>query len=158
MRTITEAMGRMRGYGVKFWPFVQNLTQLKMLYGEGWESIVGNAGIVQAFGGIGEAFTCEYLSKLTGEYTEVSQSQSQNTNPTQGIGNSLGVFGRPRFYPGQVRTKFRLDPEKRSGEQLLIKNGYGNVVGVNMLWRDQDFPEFAAFLTLKGAESMQPAA
>ncbi len=39
-----------RGFGVQPWLFFQSLYQLKENFGEGWRTVIDNAGVVQAFG------------------------------------------------------------------------------------------------------------
>lgn len=48
---IAKASGLMPGYGVKLWPFLQDLNQLSMLYGRGGDgTFFGNADLHQFFG------------------------------------------------------------------------------------------------------------
>ena len=127
----------MRGYGLKFWTFVQTLSQLRKLYGETWTEIPGNAGVVQYFGGTNDQFTAESISKWTGEMTATEESTSSSTNPSQGFGTSTRVYGRPVRYPGQIRTI----PD---GEQCLLFLGVdGPVTGYMMDRINPDhFPDF----------------
>lgn len=39
-----------RGFGIQPWLFFQSLYQLKENFGEGWRTVIDNAGVVQAFG------------------------------------------------------------------------------------------------------------
>lgn len=66
MRALEQAAAYMAGFGVKLWVVLQDLTQLKRHYKEGWETFVGNAGIVTAFGNADQT-TLEYLSKRLGD-------------------------------------------------------------------------------------------
>jgi type IV secretion system protein VirD4 len=56
----------MREYGVKLWPVLQDLGQMKDLYEKRWESFIANAGVLHTFAPQ-DATTREYLSKLSGE-------------------------------------------------------------------------------------------
>lgn len=81
MRQIEAAAGLMAGYGVKLWTVLQDLSQIKSLYRDSWETFIGNAGVVQAFGNT-DATTLEYLSRSIGnlqieEINKVSPSISQ---------------------------------------------------------------------------------
>lgn len=71
MEVIEHAAGYAAGFGVKFWFIIQDVTQLKRYYKEGWETFLGNAGMVQAFAN-SDTSTLEYLSKKVGQ-TEISQ-------------------------------------------------------------------------------------
>jgi type IV secretory pathway TraG/TraD family ATPase VirD4 len=44
-----KSAGLMAGFGLKLWPIVQNMGQLRHLYPRNWEAFVANAGAVQAF-------------------------------------------------------------------------------------------------------------
>lgn len=47
---LSRASGLLSGYGLKLWPILQNLSQLKELYPENWQTFFANAGAVQIFG------------------------------------------------------------------------------------------------------------
>jgi type IV secretion system protein VirD4 len=66
MEVIEKNLGLMREYGVKLWPVLQDLGQMKDLYAKRWESFIANAGVLHAFAPQ-DATTREYLSKLSGE-------------------------------------------------------------------------------------------
>jgi type IV secretion system protein VirD4 len=50
MSQLRVAMTLMRGYGVRCWLYIQDLSQLKHLYPLDWETLTNNAGVVQTFG------------------------------------------------------------------------------------------------------------
>ena len=62
MQQIEAAAGQIAGFGVKLWPILQDLAQLKALYETRWETFMGNAGIVQFFGN-NDLTTLEWISK-----------------------------------------------------------------------------------------------
>ena len=78
MRQIEAAAGLMASYGVKLWTVLQDLTQIKSLYKESWETFIGNAGVVEAFG-VNDATTLEYISKKLSMTTAL---QVQPDNPS----------------------------------------------------------------------------
>ena len=78
------------GFGVKLWVILQDLNQLKSLYENRWETFLGNAGTLTAFGNA-DVTTLEYLSKRLGE-TEVIRTM-QNTSYQQGQGETRGGVG-----------------------------------------------------------------
>lgn len=65
---VEQAYGLMAGFGMQLHGIVQDLSQLKSVYGEGWETFIGNSGMVQYFGSR-DRFTAEYFSALCGETT-----------------------------------------------------------------------------------------
>ena len=73
MRSIETAAGLMAGFGVKLWSVLQDLTQLKTHYPKSWETFLGNAGVIQAFGNA-DVTTTEHLAKMLGS-TQVIERQ-----------------------------------------------------------------------------------
>ena len=68
MRSLEAAAGQIAGFGVKLWTVIQDITQLKRLYKDSWETFVGNAGVVTAFGNT-DGSTLRYLSDQLGNVT-----------------------------------------------------------------------------------------
>jgi type IV secretion system protein VirD4 len=65
MKQIEDAAGQIAGFGVRLWPILQDLGQLKSLYSERWETFLGNAGVIQFFGN-NDLTTLEWISKRCG--------------------------------------------------------------------------------------------
>lgn len=65
---VEQAFGLMAGYGMQIWGICQDASQLKRIYGDGWETFVSNAGMIQYFGSR-DNMTAEYFSKLCGVTT-----------------------------------------------------------------------------------------
>ncbi|RAP43224.1 hypothetical protein BYZ73_00495 [Rhodovulum viride] len=72
MPVIEQAAGYAAGFGLKLLIVIQDLTQLQRHYREGWETFIGNAGCIQAFGN-NDQTTLDYLSKKLGE-CEITQT------------------------------------------------------------------------------------
>ena len=66
MPQLEAAAGQLAGFGVRLWPIVQDLTQLKALYNDRWETFIGNAAVVQFFGN-SDLTTLKYMSELAGK-------------------------------------------------------------------------------------------
>ena len=92
MEIIEQAAGYAAGFGVKLWVIIQDLGQLKRHYKEGWETFLGNAGVVQAFAN-SDLATLEYLSKRLGE-TEVLQSVKNVSSSLAATSNDPGLQHR----------------------------------------------------------------
>jgi type IV secretion system protein VirD4 len=75
MKNIEDAAGQIAGFGVKLWPILQDLGQLKSLYRERWETFMGNAGIIHFFGN-NDLTTLEYIEKRLGKTALEMQRQS----------------------------------------------------------------------------------
>lgn len=72
MKRISAGLATLRKYKVWLWPIIQNLGQLKNLYGQNWQTFISNAGLLQ-FIGAGDLETAQYVSALLGQTTiEVS--------------------------------------------------------------------------------------
>ncbi len=50
LEPVERAMGLMAGYGLQLWPILQDMHQLRALYGERAGTFLSNAGVLQAFG------------------------------------------------------------------------------------------------------------
>jgi len=79
LKPVEVAMGLLRGYGVKLWPILQDINQLKANYARTWESFIANAGAIQVFG-CNDSSTADYISRMTGT-TTASNGQSLNSRP-----------------------------------------------------------------------------
>lgn len=65
MKEIEDALGVLAGYGVKLWPILQDLAQLKRVYPKSWESFVAASGVMHVFG-CQDPDTCKAISEMTG--------------------------------------------------------------------------------------------
>jgi len=121
MRSIETAAGLMAGFGVKLWAVLQDLTQLQTHYPKSWETFLGNAGFIQAFGN-SDVTTTEHLSKMLG----MTQVMDRHDVRVSGSAMSHGDTGR-REHPRSVRL---LDPyeitrwfSRESNRQLVLVPG-----------------------------------
>jgi len=78
LTSIEKAAGQIAGFGVKLWPILQDLSQLQSIYKDGWETFMGNAGLIQCFGN-NDLTTLDYLSRRLGKSTIVQVSKSEVT-------------------------------------------------------------------------------
>ncbi len=58
---VEQAFGLMAGFGMQLWGIVQDLSQLERIYEKGWETFIGNSGVLQYFGSRDHK-TAEYFS------------------------------------------------------------------------------------------------
>nr|WP_268238496.1 type IV secretory system conjugative DNA transfer family protein [Iodidimonas muriae] len=108
LRMAERGMAEGRAYGVKMWPILQDLNQLKDNYRDGWQTFIGNARIIQFFG-TADLFTAEYVSKMLGKTTVWASGSS-------GSRESTSETGRPLLTPDEVMN---LGPD----EELLFFRG-----------------------------------
>lgn len=78
MEQVEAAAGQIAGFGVKLWPILQDLAQLKALYRDRWETFFGNAGIAQFFGN-NDLTTLEWISRRLDKTSIETLSQSDVT-------------------------------------------------------------------------------
>jgi type IV secretion system protein VirD4 len=87
---IEQAFSLMAGFGMQLWGIVQDLSQLERIYDKGWETFIGNSGILQYFGSR-DLKTAEYFSKLCGVITTEKFSWSNAVGKALGWSKSWGV-------------------------------------------------------------------
>jgi TraM recognition site of TraD and TraG len=128
MRQIEDAAGQIAGYGVKLWPILQDLGQLKALYRERWETFMGNAGILQFFGN-NDLTTLEWISKRIGT-TTIQQLSSSAVTPGAAEAGATGRSYAPHtaavLEPHEAALVFgRPDALLR---QLVIRAGFAPMI------------------------------
>lgn len=120
MQVIERAAGLIAGFGVRLWPVLQDLTQLKRYYKESWETFLGNAGLTQWFG-INDLTTLDYLSKRLGQTTlnvitqgEISREQAMNGFSGKSVSRQIVDLMTPeelgRFFSRQSGRELVLWP------------------------------------------------
>ena len=129
MRALENAVAYMRGFGVKIWAVLQDITQLKRHYKESWETFLGNAGVLQAFS-VSDTSTCEYLSKRLGETTIVITNK-QDVSSSAAMQGETGLrreFKTQKLMnPDEISIKFahKVAPDGRAlgGLSLVLWSG-----------------------------------
>ena len=113
MKELVRALAEIAGYGVRFWIFVQSLSQLKALYPDDWNVIVSQCSTVCVFG-VTDGETIEWLGKELGQRTQAISIPSVNLggagrdadgdlNVNGGINHGVQLAGTPLFTPGEIR-------------------------------------------------------
>lgn len=109
MAIIEQSFGLMAGYGLQLVAVIQDLTQLKDIYRDRWETFVANAATVQCFG-TNDAFTAQYFSGLSGQSSTMQLSHTSAAirasllgDPDyQGLGDSKS--GRSLITPDELMS------------------------------------------------------
>lgn len=145
MRALENAVAYMRGFGVKIWAVLQDITQLKRHYKESWETFLGNAGVLQAFS-VNDLSSLEYLSKRLGE-TTLLITNKQDVSSSAAMAGDTGArreFKNQKLMaPDEIGLKFahKVAPDGRAlgGLSLVLWSGkapmmvervyYGELVG-----------------------------
>lgn len=129
MRTIEDAAGLMAGHGVKLWPILQDLGQLKALYKERWQTFLGNAGAVQFFAN-SDLTTLEYISKRLGTTSVIVRNTSEVADRdqvrTDRRGSSWSVQTPGLMTVDEIARLFGRDDAGQ--RQLVIWSGYDPLI------------------------------
>jgi type IV secretion system protein VirD4 len=83
MPQLSVAAGLMAGFGVRLWPFLQDLSQLQHHYERSWETFVGNAGAHTFFGNT-DLTTLRHVSERLGKVRMISAGRSHTNGAAPG--------------------------------------------------------------------------
>lgn len=81
LNSLAKASGALAGYGLKLWPILQNLTQLRELYPQNWQTFFANAGAVQIFG-VNDRTTAEEVTATLGQSVWLEKVDTQTMRLT----------------------------------------------------------------------------
>ena len=99
LEAVERAMGLMAGYGLQLWPILQDMSQLKDLYGDRANTFIANAGVQQVFG-VNDFETAKWLSQMIGQ--ESSRFQTDSFKPGDGPSFSNHLTGRDLLTPDEI--------------------------------------------------------
>lgn len=118
LSVIETAMGLVAGYGLQLLPVLQNLSQLKELYPESYETFLANAGF-QVWYAPRDRTTSEYVSSMTGvcEVRTVSKSLQVPGAGEPAVNLSFAQHTKPYLLPHETRN-LRPDEMLIFGEDL----------------------------------------
>lgn len=110
MQPVQRDIGLAGGYGACFWLLLQDLAQLRGIYGDTWATFLANAEVIQAYG-TNDLDTAEYLSRLTGDATVAVESENRSAgvsrgkhaNWQRGTAVTISEQGRRLLTPDEVR-------------------------------------------------------
>ena len=130
LEAVERAMGLMAGYGLQLWPILQDMSQLKDLYGERAGTFIANAGVQQVFG-VNDFETAKWLSQMIGQ--ETAGFQTDSFKPGDGPSFSNNITGRDLLTPDEI---MQLPPDR----QLLRVQGQATAVAQKLRYYAD--PEF----------------
>jgi type IV secretion system protein VirD4 len=99
LEAVERAMGLMAGYGLQLWPILQDMSQLRDLYGERAGTFIANAGVQQVFG-VNDFETAKWLSQMIGQETTGYQTDSFKPGDNPSFSNNL--TGRDLLTPDEI--------------------------------------------------------
>lgn len=104
---VLRGMAQYRGQGVQMFLFIQQLSMLRKIYGEGWREFFGLSEMINTFG-IWEPETLKLFSELTGQETvkDVSHTLRPGFGANRQFEASYGASDRaaPLMRPEDIRT------------------------------------------------------
>jgi type IV secretion system protein VirD4 len=118
LEPVERAFGLMAGYGVQLWAILQDLHQLKSLYGERAGTFLSNAGVIQVFN-VADIDTSTWVSRTLGVMTESYETTS--TSETQAPNSFFathGVSTQPHYSPRALMTPDEV--LRMSADRLLL--------------------------------------
>ena len=138
LQPVERAMGLMAGYGLQLWPILQDIHQLRSLYGKSAGTFLSNAGVLQAFG-VNDYDTADMLSKTMGRETITYDTGGQSEKDVM-----LQDRGRTVSTTQHLAARNLMDPNeimKLSPDNLLLMRVGENPLIVRKL-RYYDDKEF----------------
>lgn len=137
---IEQAYGLMAGFGMQLWGVVQDFSQMKRIYGDGWETFVANSGVIQYFGSR-DKMTAEYFSKLCGVTTVVNLSTAianALSSTWAGLTGATRTEGRTSTTTEALAQRSLAYPDElmtlRSDKQLLLVENMNPIQARKIRW------------------------
>lgn len=123
-------MGLMAGYGLQLWPILQDMSQLRDLYGQRASTFVANAGVQQVFG-VNDFETAKWLSQTMGQGTIGYQTESHKPGDMPTTGTS--ITGRDLLTPDEI---MQLPPDL---QLLRVQGQPAAIAGKLRYYADREF-------------------
>ncbi|MBO6815710.1 MAG: type IV secretory system conjugative DNA transfer family protein [Rhizobiaceae bacterium] len=136
---VEQAFGLMAGYGIQLWAIAQDASQLKRIYGDGWQTFVSNAGVIQYFGSK-DKFTAEYFASLCGVTTVWNFTDAVNRSVSSGSPNGSTSSGSSYSMTPTKRPLFNADQLMRlkPNEQLILMGSMNPIIAGRTAWFEDD--------------------
>ena len=161
---VEQAYSLMAGFGVQLWGIIQDLSQLERIYGIGWQTFIGNSGVLQYFGSR-DLKTAEYFSKLCGVttiekfafahsiaraigFSSSNGSSNNSSNTTTTDSTTWDVAQRNLAYPDELMVL-------RNNKQLVfVENANPIPARKNPWYENEDIMRFG--VNLHGNKNEKP--
>jgi len=139
LASIEKAAGQIAGFGVRLWPILQDLSQLKAIYKDRWETFLGNAGLLQFFGN-NDLFTLDHLSHRLGKSSivHVSRGELSSAQKAGGFTGETEQLQVMELMTGEEIARFF---SRQTNAQVLIWPG-SDPIAIDRV-RYHDHPYFA---------------
>jgi len=136
---VEQAYGLMAGFGIQLWGITQDLCQLRKVYGEDYESFIGNSGAVAYFGSPDKT-SAEYFSAMCGVTTVWNFSTAVATAFSSSSGMNGGSSSNSTTYTdNRAATQRKLAyPDElmrlREGQQLILIENTNPIMAKKIKW------------------------
>ena len=142
MRQLRQAVTLLRGYGLRTWSFLQDLSQLKHLYPNDWQTMINNCEVLQAFGFANAAVARdgadltgfsnwrllqdleadEMVLAIAGDEAVIARRPNYLTDPAfAGQFDANGFHQMPTNPPAGDETPIRRYVRSGSGQRFLVE-------------------------------------
>lgn len=155
MKTLEDAAGQIAGLGCKLWPILQDIGQLMALYGNRWETFMGNAGVMNFFGNA-DLQTLGWISSRLGETTIRTENRSQPGYRERSVegatGRSLNEAVHPLLTPEEISRFFGRDDKLL--RQLVIRPTWSPMILQRVHYDTHElFAPYRDFMTQRAYET-----
>ena len=148
---VEQAYGLMAGFGMQMWGIVQDASQLKRLYQDGWETFISNSGCITYYGSR-DVMTAEYFSKIAGITTINSISRSISHAVSSALGSNSTTTNSTNVAEGQRNLA---NPDElmrlKDGRQLVLIENMNPIQATRIKYHEH--PELKALSTPSPAPS-----
>ncbi|MFA5503187.1 MAG: type IV secretory system conjugative DNA transfer family protein [Bacilli bacterium] len=146
LEPLAQAYGLMAGYGVQLWAILQDLHQLKALYGERHGTFLANAAVTQVFN-VADIDTAQWVSRTLGVTTEtfIAQGTSSSSGSSTSMQGGSISSGEGQTWSEQRVRRDLLTPDEvmRLADHLMLVLRPGRAPLVAGKVRHYADPEFA---------------
>lgn len=123
LEPLAQAYGLMAGYGVQLWAILQDLHQLKALYGQRHGTFLANAAVTQVFN-VADFDTAQWVSRTLGVTTEtfIAQGTSSNSGSTSSLKGGSSSSGEGESWSEQRVRRDLLTPDEvmRLADHMML--------------------------------------
>lgn len=144
MQPIEEALLYLAGYGVRFWFFVQDLSQLQLHYPKTWRTFMANTG-TQCFYGVSDIQTANLVSEMAGTATVLNRSFGANVSRSDTDGGqksqTTGRSGSSGWGPGGSSSQSGWNESATEGTNWSHTEGSGESVNAAFVGRRIIMPD-----------------
>lgn len=143
MQPIEEGITLLAGYGISLWLFVQDLSQIKGLYRNRWETLLSNCSVRCAFG-ISDVMTARLVSEALGNTTIFVNNVSRKASGLMKMLDPFRMWRREDHVSRSETARALMTPDEvmrlHEDNQLIFVRGARPVVAEKVrYYREKEF-------------------